>query len=246
MSDFITRLAQRQLGQIVSVMPRLPEMFAPFAAPMPTPTLSAEEIPAAAPARRQNDFVPRPTLGAVAQPDSFASAAELTAMSNRRDATRSSGAVQPPENQVVEAPLAAFAVKIERSQTRTNSSYDGEWPLTAQAFSEQSGLADVAEEVPPLPARRVSDPPTQHIAIASSAPVAITAPPRLEPQKTSHRTAVAPAAGLADAESPVHVTIGRIEVTALTQAAPAKRAPAPRKPAMSLDDYLSRRQRGER
>jgi hypothetical protein len=41
---------------------------------------------------------------------------------------------------------------------------------------------------------------------------------------------------------PVQVTIGRIEVTALTQAAPAKRPAAPRKPAMSLDDYLARRQ----
>jgi hypothetical protein len=41
---------------------------------------------------------------------------------------------------------------------------------------------------------------------------------------------------------PVQVTIGRIEVTALTQAAPANRPAAPRKLAMSLDDYLARRQ----
>jgi len=46
-------------------------------------------------------------------------------------------------------------------------------------------------------------------------------------------------------EPPVQVTIGRIEVTALTQVAPPKRAAAPRKPAMSLDDYLARRQRRE-
>jgi hypothetical protein len=51
--------------------------------------------------------------------------------------------------------------------------------------------------------------------------------------------------GASDPEPPIHVTIGRIEVTALTPAAPAKRTVAPRKPAMSLDDYLVRRQRRE-
>jgi hypothetical protein len=48
-----------------------------------------------------------------------------------------------------------------------------------------------------------------------------------------------------DKENPVHVTIGRIEVTAMTAATPAKRAPA-RKQTMSLDDYLARRQRRDR
>lgn len=47
------------------------------------------------------------------------------------------------------------------------------------------------------------------------------------------------------AEAPVQVTIGRIEVTALVQAAPPKRAPA-RKPNLSLDDYLVRRHGRER
>jgi len=48
-----------------------------------------------------------------------------------------------------------------------------------------------------------------------------------------------------DQENPIHVTIGRIEVTAVTGAPPAKRAPA-RKQTMSLDDYLARRQRRDR
>jgi hypothetical protein len=43
-------------------------------------------------------------------------------------------------------------------------------------------------------------------------------------------------------EAPVHVSIGRIEVAASTTAAPAKRAAAPRKQTMSLDDYLAQRQ----
>ena len=43
----------------------------------------------------------------------------------------------------------------------------------------------------------------------------------------------------------VHVTIGRIEVTAVTSVPAQRRAAIPRKPAMSLDDYLARRQRRE-
>jgi hypothetical protein len=48
-----------------------------------------------------------------------------------------------------------------------------------------------------------------------------------------------------DTEPAVHVTIGRIEVTALSQPAQVKRAPAARQPSMSLEDYLARRQRRE-
>jgi hypothetical protein len=48
------------------------------------------------------------------------------------------------------------------------------------------------------------------------------------------------------AETPVQVTIGRIEVTAVTAAAPAKQVPMARKQGMTLDTYLARRQRGER
>ena len=47
------------------------------------------------------------------------------------------------------------------------------------------------------------------------------------------------------AEPEVHVSIGRIEVTAVTAAPAQRRAAIPRKPAISLDDYLARRQRRE-
>ncbi|HEF4760892.1 TPA: hypothetical protein SAN82_003339 [Pseudomonas putida] len=43
----------------------------------------------------------------------------------------------------------------------------------------------------------------------------------------------------------VHVHIGRIEVTALHEAAPAKPPPRTPQPSLSLDDYLARR-KGER
>lgn len=43
-------------------------------------------------------------------------------------------------------------------------------------------------------------------------------------------------------KSEVHVSIGRIEVTAWPTPAPAKRAPIARSKAMSLDEYLRKRQ----
>jgi hypothetical protein len=43
--------------------------------------------------------------------------------------------------------------------------------------------------------------------------------------------------------SEVHVHIGRIEVSAVHEAAPARRPPAPRPPPMSLDAYLAKRGR---
>jgi hypothetical protein len=46
-------------------------------------------------------------------------------------------------------------------------------------------------------------------------------------------------------EPPVQVTIGRIEITALSAPPPARRASQPRKPSMSLQDYLAQRQGGK-
>lgn len=42
----------------------------------------------------------------------------------------------------------------------------------------------------------------------------------------------------------INITIGRVEVTAVQGPAPAKRAPSPRKPGSSLDEYLAARDRG--
>jgi hypothetical protein len=43
--------------------------------------------------------------------------------------------------------------------------------------------------------------------------------------------------------SEVHIHIGRIEVTAVHEAAPPRRLPAPRPSPMSLDAYLAKRGR---
>ena len=74
-----------------------------------------------------------------------------------------------------------------------------------------------------------------------NAPVqAITAPPSLITElRAEGRANQMPQDS---AEPPIQVTIGSIEVTAVAAAPAAKRQPAARQPAMSLQDYLARRQ----
>lgn len=71
--------------------------------------------------------------------------------------------------------------------------------------------------------------------------IKLTAPPSLSTRNDRVDERAWPVA-----EAPVQVTIGRIEVTALVQAAPSKRAAPARKPNLSLDDYLARRHGRER
>jgi hypothetical protein len=78
----------------------------------------------------------------------------------------------------------------------------------------------------------------------NKATIGVSVPPRLEVKRLNSNEFGVRQGVATDAEPPIHVTIGRIEVTAVTQSTPARRTAPPRKPAMSLDDYLARRQRG--
>jgi hypothetical protein len=72
-----------------------------------------------------------------------------------------------------------------------------------------------------------------------SPPRAIDAPPSLVAAPVSRGRS--DGADGDTAEPPVHVSIGRIEVTAVAAAPAPKRKTAPRQPSMSLHDYLARR-----
>jgi hypothetical protein len=71
--------------------------------------------------------------------------------------------------------------------------------------------------------------------------VMLTAPVSFSTRKDRVDNLTRPAA-----DAPVRVTIGRIEVTAVTQTAPPKRVAPTRRPSLSLDDYLARRHGRER
>ena len=94
------------------------------------------------------------------------------------------------------------------------------------------------DERPPRPAERgVED----EVAAEEFRPT--LAPARSRPRSTVQRTPAQPRP-VADTDAPsaepvVHVSIGRVEVRAVTPAAP--RAPARRNPAMTIDEYVSKR-----
>lgn len=251
MSDFITRLAQRQLGQIAAVMPRLPEVFAPQTAPMLPP--GVEEIPAAPAAPLQSVSQPTPVTNTMLEPGFVATTAAATpksasarlAVSPEIAATRDAG------HKVIDEPHATFSVASSRPEIAPVLLPSSIPTITTERHSPQrrepTRNYPVSEktEAPALAASAASDQPPHLITVERRASIIITAPPRIEPQRNNRGGMVMPERSSADGEPPIQVTIGRIEVTAVQQAAPVKRAPAPRKPAMSLDDYLARRQRRE-
>ena len=111
--------------------------------------------------------------------------------------------------------------------------------ISRRADPRPDGTATLAQEqarllVPAPPVARRGAPST-------SSPAGAGSPP-------SPRTAAAPLAARDEEPPVVHVTIGRIDVRALTPAQPPPRptAPAPRGPAMSLDQFLAERERGGR
>jgi hypothetical protein len=132
-------------------------------------------------------------------------------------------------------------------------------PSTAQAAWQAGDAADASEEQA-HGATLGAAPPGSNRAAAATVAEERTRPrrqpdPLLPPQPRT----LAPASGAIrskpvtppgatarpDAEpTEVHVTIGRIEITAVHEAAPPQRAAKPRRPLMSLDDYLNQRQKG--
>lgn len=244
MSDFITRMAQRQLGEISTVEPRLPELFAPVTAPEPVPlisetaTIMADEprittMPGlAAGTNRARVAEPPISVRREEDPEPVASVARASkpkstpAPTPPGEVERRSEETAPPPRSNLDAregrtpPLVTGPREIKRADSLS---------AQPQGRTPKEVLTRAA--------------PPQLVEIRSPKPT--SAPPRLE-GKMSNRIEVSAREDTAsDAEPPVQVTIGRIEVTAVMQAAPAKRAPASRKPAMSLDDYLARRQRSE-
>lgn len=283
MSDFLTRLAQRQLGQIATIEPRVPGLYAPV-----TDETAFQDV----------------GFGSEHQPATEVDR-ETVAMT-RKSSTRvpikdpvvptdSSTGVPPMHHQPlshnhgprVDRPLQIEVKSSDENTPRTNN--NRQFPvevstlvsqklsveyrpidLSSAAFV-QAGTGNVllSEEQPELP---VSEPapmekrrfvaaentpsPVQHLLpvrpllVERKESDRVAAPQALhglrEPAAMPRRATLIRERTMDASEPPVQVTIGRIEVTAVTAPAPPKRASLPRKPTMSLDDYLARRQRSER
>lgn len=243
MSDFLTRLAQRQLGQIPTVQPLMPSVYTPYAERDEIQISSVEEEQQLTPSTTQSiSGTPQHIVKPQGSQETTTARVDLPT-------------IQKKEQPVLE-PRVPMKPKLDPTETRRSLiqpiTEDPVSPvaLTAPSSSKQREFVHTRERVP------IEDPVEPSIHTAPLPPLALVvqktpgppvAPTRLD--KASNTTGASQPIRNHDqnqpkalSEPPVQVTIGRIEVTAVTQATKAKRATAPRKPSMSLDDYLTKRQ----
>ncbi len=248
MSDFLTRLVERQAGTVAMVQPRVASMFAPPASrtepsDLPVsdswlPQADASDTPPASirrghhsdelPAQPDHQEEPPPVPGP--RPIPRAESGPRHAASSPAPLVKNVSTVAPqPNHETLASPLA-------RAVTIPTPASSHEMEPTEQNINHRVGSSPLS------PVARIEPPPrlveTEHAMTRSSA----AAPPSLASgavtgRKTPHINAAPP-------EPPVEVTIGRIEVTAVSTAPDTKRKPGTRRPAMSLEDYLTRRQGG--
>jgi len=243
MSDFLTRLALRQLGQIATIEPRVAPLYG---AAKETQNPSFAEDTEYRPATNAQEAVAMP------ERTPFHASAHVGAQAGDTDPATHPPLVQkhPGSND----PMRRMTAQTLTTESRANK----EGRLTAEVSTVSPGRSfiDVSQKYQPeetamLRQERLVVFPMSRT--APVAPVSLVEPAQSESALRSNEFATPVALGgeenrrreQAQREAPVHVTIGRIEVTAMTAAAPAKRAPA-RKQTMSLDDYLARRQGRDR
>jgi hypothetical protein len=241
MSDFWARLVQRQWGQFPTIQPRLPSVFAPMT--------GQSEFQVADVTNRQEPFS--------AQRRGPAIETERPELQNAHGPV---GSLLAPDVKAAGRPQAESQYRVDKPAQQTETSWSRQ--QTRQVSLQTQPAPPASEAVVPLSHNKAlrTGPSTAEV---SFKPESMEHPPRLvesraEDSRNTPPSMLAPMSLRVSSVSPVsaqrsmsevaappvQVTIGRIEVTALTQVAPAKRA-APRKPAMSLDDYLARRRRRE-
>lgn len=250
MSDFLTRLVQRQSGTLATIQPRTRSMFAPAGdrPDSPTPDLLAIEPATSSGETHQSPDVPRESITSMRPlPASLDTQRRVEEPVNASPATSLGTGLresEPPGESPIVKSMAVPSVGMAKEPPV---------PLRSQSVKSDGHPTDVSPRDGARLQERRGQTPAGHAR-------AITPPPRLvESQHTaSTPRGIAPsslmatgqqgqrgdAAGAPSSEPPVHVTIGRIEVTALPEPLAPKRKSPGRPPAMSLEDYLARRHGG--
>ena len=248
MSDFLTRLVQRQTGTLATIQPRTRSMFDPTMdrPEPPTPDLPMIDRVASSGERRQPTEVPRHSIASVHPvPPAFYA-------QRRREAPVDGPSVTLPETGARGSESSQESPFVKA--TAVPRTAPGEGPpvsLRKQIVESDRYAARLFPSNNAMPQERLSG-------ASAGQERAVTPPPRLvEAQQATPMSArVTPpsllstgqqgqrgdAARTTSPEPPVHVTIGRIEVTALPAPSPPGRKSAARPPSMSLADYVARRQ----
>ena len=246
MSDFLTRLVARQAGTAPTVQPRRPSMFAltmsrPDPADHPLTDSSAPvENRRHSPAtlirpRDQGDEDLTPSAQEERQTIlDFRSAPRDTEQPRRGEA-----GLNPllRNASVLVCPSAAAVPTTPPADSLTTP----EQRLGEQTDSRNQNMDDQVDSAPVLTATRSAPLPLVQTRPATGTSSTL-APPSLRSSPVSgrrteqnHPHTIEPA---------VEVTIGRIEITAVSTAPDTKRKSGSRRPAMSLEEYLTRRHGG--
>lgn len=256
MSDFLSRLAARQLGAAATIEPRVKPIYAPPAHESQAAAF-ADEIAAPAPRRDEHaGTVPtmalQPTKLDAPRPGFAAPEQSRTAVEPPAEVhadppgprTRSdSGSSVRASEPVQRLPRISQA---QPATGRNTSPAQSAAPLQSlDAFTPKSSGASRGGESKPNVKVKTEPAPVSLAPSAKAGPArpdgALTAPPSISSRNERAQQRATPSA-----EPPIQVTIGRIEVAAITHAAPPKRAAPARTAAPSLDDYLARRRGRDR
>lgn len=231
MSGLLRRLASRALGVMPTVRPvvgRTPEADLRATAPAPVLTFDSGVEPETAPRRNAGD--PPSRAGSEIAP----STSVEQRLPSRTEHAAMALAVPPPSKHfpppspmgAAEAravpPVAASGSTPPAAPPTADAEVDGARP--APVHRTEASRASTRDAPLLLPPQRVGRAlPAQAIAAANPLPAG-------------------PAKSASEETTEVHVTIGRIEVTAVQEAPRPRREPArPRKP-KSLEEYLAGRQ----
>lgn len=264
MSDFLTNLAARSAGVAETIQPRVPALFEPQGpggrlpaspgsgesehetaeerdVPDVRPSSIEDPVTRVRPVRQTAEEEPRPQAAAVGD----ANRPPSPLLADRRDVpavnvgTPKTAAVPPvelvapaslasPRPSVGEAPVKAPAAEpIERTA------------LFKPREPERTPVSPSAGKEPAIPPAASRNEPAPPPAAPPLRPAKTIAQPQVMPRVEKPRPTPAPTSTKTP-EPVIHVTIGRIEVRASSEAATSRKAPATR-PVTSLDEYLSGR-----
>lgn len=244
MTDFLSRLAQRQIDPVSPIRPRATSMYA-----TPVPAMGAEGGPQTAPPELAFSAVSSETIAAPAMAPRNRRETRAEPAANNK-APRSPPAIGPPREDKGVAGGAPF-----RPLVKTQAAVEASGPTVSTQPAGLTAPSSSRADLFPRPAIRAMATPLDHTAIPIESPGTrqephdsartepLSAPPSLLARPSSQPVAVQ---GSDAAEPEVHVTIGRIEVTAVHAPPSPKRAPAPGKKPMSLDEYLAKRSGGRK
>lgn len=150
------------------------------------------------------------------------------------------GSAGSPHSRTEERPDPAPSHVEGMGPSADRSGRDDSSPVTAQAASDERAggvppplVVEHRHRPPPVVAAHADEPPPPGPAAVPASQVVVPVTSPVPP----------PAPSKADPLPRVRVTIGRVEVRAAFPPPPRPRQPKKRGPAMTLDDYLERRER---